>query len=47
MSLPLIRYDALPLGKHSLAKHAPSVEAQDVAKQARLWRLALPITLIP
>eukprot|EP00321_Phaeocystis_globosa_P020323 CAMPEP_0118842508 /NCGR_PEP_ID=MMETSP1162-20130426/79558_1 /TAXON_ID=33656 /ORGANISM="Phaeocystis Sp, Strain CCMP2710" /LENGTH=137 /DNA_ID=CAMNT_0006774577 /DNA_START=69 /DNA_END=482 /DNA_ORIENTATION=- len=33
-------YDALPLGKHSLAKHAPSVEAQDVAKQARLWQLS-------
>ena len=33
-------YDALPLGKHSLAKHAPSVEAQDVAKQKRLWELS-------
>jgi len=33
-------YDALPLGKHSLAKHAPSVEAQDVSKQARLWQLS-------
>ena len=33
-------YDALPLGKHSLAKHAPSVEAQDVAKQKKLWELS-------
>ena len=32
-------YDALPLGKHSLAKHAPSVEAQDAAK-AKLWALS-------
>eukprot|EP00316_Scyphosphaera_apsteinii_P012273 CAMPEP_0119324634 /NCGR_PEP_ID=MMETSP1333-20130426/63785_1 /TAXON_ID=418940 /ORGANISM="Scyphosphaera apsteinii, Strain RCC1455" /LENGTH=406 /DNA_ID=CAMNT_0007332399 /DNA_START=32 /DNA_END=1249 /DNA_ORIENTATION=+ len=30
-------YDALPLGKHSLSKHAPSAEAQDVRKQERLW----------
>ena len=43
--LSLSRYDALPLGKHSLAKHAPSLEAQDVAKQARLWRLSLTNTL--
>ena len=34
------RYDALPLGKHSLAKHAPSVEARDAAKQKRLWELS-------
>ena len=33
-------YDALPLGKHSLAKHPPSVEAQDVAKQKKLWELS-------
>ena len=33
-------YDALPLGKHSLGKHAPSVEAQDVAKQKRLWEVS-------
>ena len=33
-------YDALPLGKHSLAKHAPSVEAQDMATQKRLWELS-------
>ena len=33
-------YDALPLGKHSLGKHPPSVEAQDVAKQKRLWELS-------
>jgi len=33
-------YDALPLGKHSLAKHQPSAEAQDVSKQARLWQLS-------
>ena len=33
-------YDALPLGKHSLAKHPPSVEARDVAKQQRLWELS-------
>ena len=33
-------YDALPLGKHSLAKHAPSVEAQDAAKAAKLWALS-------
>ena len=33
-------YDALPLGKHSLGKHAPSAEAQDVAKQRRLWELS-------
>ena len=33
-------YDALPLGKHSLAKHAASVEAQDRAKQAKLWELS-------
>ena len=33
-------YDALPLGKHSLAKHSPSVDAQDRAKQARLWELS-------
>ena len=33
-------YDALPLGKHSLAKHAPSTEAMDVAKQKRLWELS-------
>jgi len=33
-------YDALPLGKHSLGKHAPSAEAQDVGKAARLWELS-------
>ena len=33
-------YDALPLGKHSLAKHSASVEAQDVGKQAKLWKLS-------
>jgi len=33
-------YDALPLGKHSLGKHAPSTEAQDVPKQKRLWELS-------
>ena len=33
-------YDALPLGKHSLAKHAPSIEAQDVQKQKKLWDLS-------
>ena len=33
-------YDALPLGKHSLAKHAPSVEARDEDKQRRLWQLS-------
>ena len=33
-------YDALPLGKHSLAKHLASVEAQDTAKQAKLWQLS-------
>jgi len=33
-------YDALPLGKHSLAKHEPSVEARDTAKQAKLWTLS-------
>ena len=33
-------YDALPLGKHSLAKHAASVEAQDTAKAKRLWELS-------
>lgn len=33
-------YDALPLGKHSLAKHSPSVEARDTAKQTRLWALS-------
>jgi len=33
-------YDALPLGKHSLAKHSASTEAQDVAKQAKLWQLS-------
>ena len=34
------RYDALPLGKHSLAKHLASEEAQDAAKQAKLWQLS-------
>ena len=33
-------YDALPLGKHSLAKHSPSMEAQDKDKQAKLWELS-------
>merc|ERR1719221_2362694 len=33
-------YDALPLGKNSLGKHAPSVEAQDEGKQKRLWELS-------
>jgi len=33
-------YDALPLGKHSLGKHAPSAEAQDVGKQKKLWELS-------
>jgi len=33
-------YDALPLGKHSLAKHLASEEAQDAAKQAKLWQLS-------
>ena len=26
--------------QHSLAKHAPSVEAQDAAKAAKLWALS-------
>mmetsp|Transcript_31706 Transcript_31706/g.101394 ORF Transcript_31706/g.101394 Transcript_31706/m.101394 type:complete len:287 (+) Transcript_31706:562-1422(+) len=33
-------YDALPLGKHSLGKHAPSAEARDAAKAAKLWELS-------
>ena len=33
-------FDALPLGKHSLAKHSPSIEAQDKDKQAKLWELS-------
>ena len=33
-------YDTLPVGKHQLAKHLPSEEAQDVAKQGRLWELS-------
>ena len=27
-------------GKHSLGKHAPSAEARDAAKAAKLWELS-------
>ena len=33
-------YDTLPVGKHQLAKHLPSKEAQDVREQARLWEVS-------
>jgi len=30
----------LLIGKHSLGKHAPSAEARDAAKAAKLWELS-------
>jgi len=33
-------YDSAPVGKHQLAKHAPSVEAQNVEEQKLLWTLS-------
>lgn len=33
-------YDSVPVGKHQLAKHAPSVEAQNVEEQKLLWDLS-------
>jgi protochlorophyllide reductase len=39
-------YDALPLGKHSLAKHAPSVEARDAAEAKRLWELSQKLVAV-
>lgn len=33
-------YDSYPPGKHQLAVHAPSEEAQQVEKQKRLWALS-------
>uniref|UniRef100_A0A0G4HPZ5 Uncharacterized protein n=1 Tax=Chromera velia CCMP2878 TaxID=1169474 RepID=A0A0G4HPZ5_9ALVE len=33
-------YDTYPAGKHQLAVHAPSIEAQDLEKQKLLWELS-------
>mmetsp|Transcript_46171 Transcript_46171/g.53947 ORF Transcript_46171/g.53947 Transcript_46171/m.53947 type:complete len:401 (+) Transcript_46171:48-1250(+) len=33
-------YDSVPVGKHQLAKHAPSVEAQNIDEQKSLWTLS-------
>lgn len=33
-------YDTLPPGKHQLAVHAPSEEAQEIDKQKLLWSLS-------
>lgn len=33
-------YDTFPPGKHQLAVHAPSLEAQEEEKQRRLWELS-------
>jgi len=33
-------YDSAPVGKHQLAKHAPSVEAQNVEEQKLLWTVS-------
>ena len=47
-------YDTLPPGKHQLALHAPSVEAQRVELQTRLWEasaklvgIATPLLQVP
>jgi len=33
-------YDSAPVGKHQLARHAPSVEAQNIEEQKLLWTLS-------
>mmetsp|Transcript_18599 Transcript_18599/g.42516 ORF Transcript_18599/g.42516 Transcript_18599/m.42516 type:complete len:148 (-) Transcript_18599:312-755(-) len=33
-------YDSVPVGKHQLSKHAPSIEAQNVDEQKLLWMLS-------
>lgn len=37
-------YDSYPPGKHQLAVHPPSVEAQNVDEQAQLWALSAKLT---
>jgi len=33
-------YDSVPVGKHQLALHKPSIEAQNVDEQKLLWKLS-------
>lgn len=33
-------YDSVPPGKHQLAKHLPSIEAQNIEEQRTLWKLS-------
>ena len=40
-------YDTLPPGKHQLAVHKPSAEAQDVGKQKALWEASAALVGLP
>jgi len=40
-------YDTLPPGKHQLAVHKPSAEAQDVGKQKVLWEASAALVGLP